>query len=51
MQYEFLTSTLSEKRPKSIWHFIHWILLTKNETLTANFDDLNKQFITTANLL
>ena len=48
---KFLTSALYDKRPKSIWHLIHWILKPKNQTLTVNVDNLNKHFITTANCL
>ena len=48
---KFLTSALSDKRPRSIWRFIHRILKPKNQTITVNVDDLNKHFITTANRL
>ena len=48
---KFLTSALSDKRPKSIWCFIPRILKPKNQTITVNVDDLNKHFITTANRL
>ena len=48
---KFLTSALSDKRPRSICRFIHRILKTKNQTITVNVDDLNKRFITTANRL
>ena len=46
-----LTSALSDKRPRSIWRFIHRILKPKKQTITVNVDDLNKHFITTANRL
>ena len=46
-----LTSALSDKRPRSIWRFIHRILKPKNQTITVNADDLNKHFIATANRL
>ena len=48
---KFLTSALSDKRPRNIWRFIHRILKPKNQTITVNVDDLNKHFITTANRL
>ena len=48
---KFLTSALSDKRPRSICRFIHLILRPKNQTITVNVDDLNKYFITTANHL
>ena len=48
---KFLTSALSDKRPRNIWRFIHRILKPKNQTITVNVDDLNKRFITTANRL
>ena len=48
---KFLTSALSDERSKCIWCFIHWILKTKNRTLTVNVEDLNKHFITSANCL
>ena len=48
---KFLTSALSDKRPRSIWRFIHRILKPKNQTITVNVDDLNKHFITAANRL
>ena len=48
---KFLTLALSDKRPRNIWHFIHRILKPKNQTITANADDLNKHFITTASRL
>ena len=46
---KFLTSALSDKRPKSIWRFIQRILKPENQTITINVDDLNNHFITTAN--
>ena len=48
---KFLTSALSDKRTRNIWHFIHRILKPKNQTITVNMDDLNEHFITTANRL
>ena len=30
---KFLTSTLSDKRPRSIWRYIHRILKPKNQTI------------------
>ena len=48
---KFLTSAQSDKRPRSIWRFIHRILKTKNQTITVNVNDLNKHFITTVNRL
>ena len=46
---KFLTSALSDKRPKSIWRFIQRILKPENQTITIDVDDLNNHFITTAN--
>ena len=48
---KFLTSALSDRRPRSICRFIHWILRPKNQTITVNADDLNRYFVTTANRL
>ena len=48
---KFLTSALSDKRPRNIWRFIHRILKPKNQSITVNVNDLNKHFITTANRL
>ena len=48
---KFLSSALSDKRPKNIWRFIPRTLKPENQTITVNVEDLNKHFITTANRL
>ena len=42
---KFLTSALSDKRPRSIWRFIHQIPKPRNQTITVNVDDLNKHLL------
>ena len=42
---KFLTSALSDKRPRSIWRFIHRISKPRNQTITVNVDDLNKHLL------